>query len=99
MASKFITLTFVIEKEGRQYSAVCRELGTASCGDTVDEALENIREAVNVDLNTLEQIGERARIFRERGIKLRSHPQAAARVPVEVGQVVKKESIRLLVPA
>lgn len=67
----YITVTLVVEKEGDQYASYCQELGTASCGDSYEEALKNIKEAVIVDLNALEEIGERARFFRERRIRKR----------------------------
>lgn len=36
----------IIEKEGDQYSAVCLEMEIASCGDTLEEAKANLKEAV-----------------------------------------------------
>ena len=70
---KYIDVTFVICAEDGQYSALCEELGTVTCGDTVEEALANLKEAVEVDLDTLEELGERPRFFRKRGIKIRSY--------------------------
>lgn len=61
-------LTYVIKAEDRQYSAVCQELDTASCGDTVEEALANLEEAIEVDLATLADFGELDRFLTERGI-------------------------------
>jgi len=43
-------------------------LGTASCGDSFDEALANIAEATSEYLNTIERLGERTRIFKEKRI-------------------------------
>jgi len=37
--------TAVVHKEGRLYVAECPEVGTASQGKTVDEALKNLKEA------------------------------------------------------
>ena len=37
-----VTLTGIVEKEDDQYVSYCRELGVASCGDTIDEALINL---------------------------------------------------------
>jgi len=67
----YITVTLVVEKDGDQYAGHCTELGTATCGATHEEALANLKEAVLVDLSALEEVGERARFFRERGIYLR----------------------------
>ena len=66
----FITLTLEVAKEGRQFVSRCRELGTASCGDSFDEALENIEDATLAYLNAIEELGERPRIFREKGIRV-----------------------------
>lgn len=82
---QYILLTLEITKEDGQYAAYCRELGTATCGDTLDEAQANIVEAVMLDLNTLEEIGERARFFKERGIKVyrsATRKKEAREVPV-----------------
>ena len=39
------------DKETKSYSAVCPELpGCTSCGDTQQEALENVREAIELYL-------------------------------------------------
>ena len=65
-----IALSIEIEREGDAFTAFCSELGTASCGDTEDEALENIVEAVTLHLNTLEKLGQRERVFREAGIEV-----------------------------
>ena len=54
-----IVLTTLVEPEGDKYVSWCEELGTASCGDTVEEAFANILEAVEVHLNGLEESGRR----------------------------------------
>ena len=65
-----IVLTSVVEPEGEMFVSTCPELGTASCGDTIQEAFENLEEAITVHLNALEELGERERVFRERGIEI-----------------------------
>jgi predicted RNase H-like HicB family nuclease len=37
-----------IKKEGDMYSAVCIDFGIASCGYTIEEAYENVIEAVEI---------------------------------------------------
>jgi len=69
--TRYITLTIVIEEADSQYAAHCIELVTASCGDTLDEAFENIKEAIIVDLNALEETGEREQFFNEHGIEIK----------------------------
>ena len=52
-----LTLTTVIDLEDGQYVARCVELGTATFGDTFEEASANIREAVEGHLNALQKRG------------------------------------------
>ena len=79
-----IVLTLLIHEEEGQYVSRCPELGTASCGDTIDEALYNIREATQLYLNSIETAGERERIFRKRGIQIYPGPSHQAPFPVIV---------------
>ncbi|MEK6886425.1 MAG: type II toxin-antitoxin system HicB family antitoxin [Nanoarchaeota archaeon] len=44
------TLTAVIIKEDKIYVATCPEIGTASQGKTVDEAIANLKEATELYL-------------------------------------------------
>lgn len=76
----YIRLTFEVEPDDDQYTATCIELGVASCGDTIDEAMANIREAVAVYLEGIEELGERERIFRERGIVIYTSPTPSPQV-------------------
>jgi predicted RNase H-like HicB family nuclease len=56
--------TAVVWKEGKSYVSKCPELGVASCGDTFEEATNNLKEAVELyienarELNLLEDIEE-----------------------------------------
>lgn len=44
------TFTAILEKEGDGYCSLCPELDVASEGDTVEEALANLKEAVDLFL-------------------------------------------------
>jgi predicted RNase H-like HicB family nuclease len=44
------TLTAVIHKENGLFVADCPEVGTVSQGDTMDEAIENLKEATELYL-------------------------------------------------
>ena len=63
-------MTFHVRAEDGQYSSECPELGTASCGDTIDEAFSNVMEATAQYLNAIEVNGERGRVFRKRNIPI-----------------------------
>ena len=45
-----ITLTAVIHREDDLYVAECPEVGTASQGYTIEEAIENLKEATELYL-------------------------------------------------
>jgi predicted RNase H-like HicB family nuclease len=47
------TLTAVIHKEEDLYVAECPEVGTVSQGTTIEEAIENLREATELFLEEL----------------------------------------------
>ena len=76
----YIRVSHLVEEapEGG-FVSYCPELGIASQGESVGEALNNLRDATYTFLNTIENLGDRARIFSERGIKV--HP-AKPREPV-----------------
>lgn len=45
-------LTAIIEREGEGYVALCPELDIASQGDSISEARENLREALELFYET-----------------------------------------------
>jgi predicted RNase H-like HicB family nuclease len=54
-------LTAIIEREGSGYVSFCPEIDVASQGDTVQEASDNLREAVQLffDSASPEEISQR----------------------------------------
>ena len=50
-------LTATVWQEGDQYVSRCPELGVASCGDTPDQALDALREAVELYLENAKILG------------------------------------------
>ena len=65
-----LEFTLEVKVDEGQYIAKCVELGTASCGDSKEEALDNLREAIDLHLETLDSVGELKRYLRRRGILL-----------------------------
>ena len=94
---RYIRLTLQIVAEDDGYVSRCLELGTASCGDTVEEALLNIKDCVEVYLETIEEMGERQRIFKKRGIKIRKFTKSTRKnvpdVPAPPGTLATSELI------
>ena len=94
LLEKFIVLTGVVEEEDGLFVSYCRELGTSSCGDTVNEALEKLGDAIEVHLTALEEVGERERYLRERNIPVQTRDSALDMVEVKVplGSIIKTYS-------
>lgn len=69
----YVELTVIVEREQNQFVSYCPEFDTASCGDTVEEAFENLKDATLVYLNALEETGEREWVFKERNIRIEKH--------------------------
>ena len=59
------TFTAVLEKEGEGYVALCPDLDVASQGDTVEQALANLREAVDLFLECASECEIRERLHEE----------------------------------
>jgi len=65
----YVVLTYEFGREGRRWTAHCKELGTATFGRSLPEAQRRLKEVVELHLNTLEDVEERERFFREHNIK------------------------------
>ena len=87
----YIIVTFLFYKEGNRWVGQCKELGTSTFGRSIQEALEKLYEAVGLHLNTLEQVGECERFFRDHNITLHPHkPQEEKiRIPIEPDAFVR----------
>jgi predicted RNase H-like HicB family nuclease len=61
---KTFEYTAVVWKEEKGFVSKCTELSVASCGDTFEEAVDNLKEAVELyienakELNLMEEIEE-----------------------------------------
>jgi len=69
----YILISLIASEEEGGFVSTCPELGIASQGDTVDQAFHALQDATLVYLNTIEHLGQRQRIFAERGIKILRH--------------------------
>jgi len=67
--SGYIILTIKFNKEGKNWVAYCEELGTSTFGRSIEEAKKRIKEAIELHLNTLEDVGELDRFFGEHKIR------------------------------
>ena len=93
-AAGYIVVDVILAKEGNQYSSWCPKLDIASCGDSPDEAVKNLGDALELYLDTLEEEGERQQVFEEREIRI-----VGADEPVIPGSFVTQYRQKLPVPA
>jgi len=54
---KVFEYTAIVWKESEGYVSKCPELGVASCGDTFDDAVKSLREAVELYLENAKNLG------------------------------------------
>jgi len=77
---KIFGYTAVVWKESEGYVSKCSELGVASCGDSFDEAVRNLREAVELYIENAKELG----IFDELEESLTSREKYTAHLEVNV---------------
>ncbi len=70
MGKGYIVLTYKYGQEGSRWTACCEELGTATFGRSLPEAEKRLEEAVDLHLDTLNDVGELESFFKKQGITL-----------------------------
>ena len=83
-----ITLRLEVEREDDVYVASCPDLDISSYGDTVENAYSHLKDAITLYLDTIEEDGERERIFQERGITVEDRLGSDYNVTVHPGVFV-----------
>ena len=69
----YIRLTNIITKEEKMFFSHCPELDIGSQGETVEEANNNLKDAIILYLNTIKELGTREEIFKKKNIKIYSY--------------------------
>lgn len=95
----YLALTLKITQEGEQYSVLCEELGTATYGDSPEEALGELRELVLLHLEALRETGERERFFKEHSIQIHPAPQVPTERRFMVGGGTFPEVVPIAYPS
>jgi hypothetical protein len=73
-----VLLTLEFKKKRRIWVGKCLELGTATFGDSLEAAKQELIDLTVIHLNGLEEAGLRERIFDARGVKVyKAIPPAA----------------------
>ena len=65
----YVILTGTIEPEDDGFVSICPELGVASCGDTVEEALDMLGEAIDCQLEDLQDLGQLDSVLKKANVK------------------------------
>ncbi|MBI4202300.1 MAG: type II toxin-antitoxin system HicB family antitoxin [Chloroflexi bacterium] len=86
-----VHLLGVAYREEGQFVSHCPQLGVASCGDTAEEALQNLDDALGAYLAALEETGELLRVFKERHIRvdLPSGSEPDVQMTIPKGKIVQ----------
>lgn len=95
---EFIILSFMVQPEGEYYVSNCVELGTSSFGSSEMEALDNLFDATEVYLNTLEELGESHHVLDEKGVRIYTYEPAMLEVrwgKFPVGSLVQPRVVQL----
>jgi predicted RNase H-like HicB family nuclease len=86
-----IHLVYRVEvfQEDEHFVAICPELNVSSFGDSVEEARESLREAIDLFLEECESMGTLEAVLRESGFSpdLVDRRKWVSRLPVLVEQV------------
>ena len=100
-AGGYVVLTGYTEAEDDGFNAYCPELGVASCGDTIEEALDNLGDALELQLLELADIGRLERDFRENGVTVKAGPLPSESVIVAapVGKTLRIYALPVPAPA
>jgi len=69
-------LTAIINREGGGYVSLCPELDIASQGDSIEEARDNLREAVELFLECASPVEIERRAFQETYIRQSGVPRS-----------------------
>ena len=70
---RYIKCTLSVTEEEGGFSSVCDALDIASCGDTLDEAIANLKDAIELTIEAMKEDGELQAFLREKGIKLKTY--------------------------
>lgn len=95
----YILLTFKVHEEDGHYVSECDEFEVSSCGETIEEAFDALEDAVILYLTTLEEEGERERVFTERKIDVISgdppHDAPEIEVRARLNEYVSPHPMRI----
>jgi predicted RNase H-like HicB family nuclease len=80
----YVVLTGTVEQEGHMFVSICPELDIASCGDTVEHALDMLADAIDAYVGGLAEIGELEKTLQRDGVEVRQDAPESDKVSVSV---------------
>ncbi len=95
----FVVLTLVFRKEGRVWTGECLELGTATYGRSIEKGKQELVELVELDLNTLEDVGEREHFFKKHNVKFYTEHEPLPAPPYDEDAFVNYHRVPIEVAA
>ncbi len=85
MIAGYVILTGTVEAEEEGgFTSVCLELGVASCGDTVEKALDMLGEAIDCQLEDLQDLGQLEGVLKKANVKTLSEITGLETVSISV---------------
>lgn len=90
-----VPLTIAVWREDDQWLSECLELGIGTFGSTPDDAANEAMDAVCSYLSTLEELGERERVFAEKSISTYVGEPAEVHLPHLSRSVMDREAIQV----
>ncbi|MCK4315402.1 MAG: hypothetical protein KAX24_06490 [Anaerolineae bacterium] len=91
-----LTFTGIVKREGDQYAALCLELDVASCGETREEAMAALRDAVETYLEYMRDTRREDEILRPVPVEaLREFLTEAYEEPIEPAKPHAFEAVPL----
>ncbi len=91
----FVPLTIAVWLENERWLSECLELGVGTFGADPQDAADQAMDAVCSYLNTLEELGERERVFAEKSIAVYTSPPAEVHVPHLSREIVERDQIQI----
>ncbi len=90
----FIINVMFQEDEKKRWTAECLEFGTATFGNTLKQAKERINEAIELHVNSLDEVGELERFITRHKIKVfRKTPRRIYfDIPFEEGAFIQPQT-------
>lgn len=93
-------VTFAVWREDDKFVSKCLELGVASQGDSEEQALDRIKEATTLYLDTLDDLGECEQTLAEKKVPIRdAHVSVGAPIQAPRGCLISVRPAVLQVPA